>query len=129
VRLVQTGTAYIPQLLKGLAVTENGIYFISRASAAKVLQADVERNFGNGSSFDETLDLVLVECNYDPTEPKFSLPDETGNRHIPLDVAVGSWLKWATGGSEQAKLLLCNLALAGLINLFEKTLKSKADNT
>ena len=127
--MVQTGTAYIPQLLKGLAVTENGIYFISRASAAKVLQADVERNFGNGSSFDETLDLVLVECNYDPTDPRFSLPDDLGNRHIPLDVAVGSWLKWATLGSEQAKLLLCNLALAGLINLFDLTLKSKADNT
>lgn len=127
--LVQTGTAYIPQLLKGLAVTENGIYFISRASAALVLQADVERNFGNGSSFDETLDLVLVECNYDPTDPRFSLPNETGNRLIPLDVAVGSWLKWATGGSDQAKLLLCNLALAGLINLFDKTLNSKPDNT
>lgn len=126
---MQTGTAYIPQLLRGLAVTEYGIYLISRASAAKLLQADVERNFGNGSSFDETLDLVLVECNYDPTDPRFSLPDETGNRHIPLDVAVGSWLKWATNGSEQAKLLLCNLALAGLINLFDKTLNSKADNT
>ncbi len=109
--MVQPGIAYIRQLLVGLAVTENGIYLISRASAAKVLQANVERNFDNGSSFDETLDLALVECNYDPTNPRFSLPDETGNRHIPLDVAVGSWLKWATGGSEQAKLLLCNLAL------------------
>jgi len=129
VRLVQTGTAYLPQLLTGLVVTENGIYLISRASAALVLSADVERNFGNGCSFDETLDLVLVECNYDPTEPRFSLPDEPGNRHIPLDVAVGSWLKWATLGSEQAKLLLCNLALAGLINLFDLTLSDKADNT
>ena len=126
---MQPGIAYIRQLLVGLAVTENGIYLISRASAAKVLQANVERNFDNGSSFDETLDLALVECNYDPTNPRFSLPDETGNRHIPLDVAVGSWLKWATGGSEQAKLLLCNLALAGLINLFDLTLNSKADNT
>ena len=126
---MQTGTAYLPQLLTGLVVTENGIYLISRASAALVLSADVERNFGNGSSFDETLDLVLVECNYDPTEPRFSLPDEPGNRHIPLDVAVGSWLKWATLGSEQAKLLLCNLALAGLINLFDLTLSDKADNT
>lgn len=126
---MQTGTAYIPQLLAGLSVTENGIYLISRASAELVLQADVERNFGNGSSFDETLDLVLVECNYDPTDPRFSLPDDLGNRHIPLDVAVGSWLKWATGGSEKAKLLLCNLALAGLINLFDLTLNSKSDNT
>lgn len=127
--MVQTGTAYLPQLLTGLVVTENGTYLISRARAALVLSADVERNFGNGSSFDETLDLVLVECNYDPTEPRFSVPDSAGNRHIPLDVAVGSWLRWATGGSEKAKLLLCNLALAGLINLFDKTLNDKADNT
>ncbi len=126
---MQTGTAYLPQLLTGLVVTENGIYLISRASAALVLSADVERNFGNGSSFDETLDLVLVECKYDPTEPRFSVPDSAGNRHIPLDVAVGSWLRWATGGSEKAKLLLCNLALAGLIDLFDKTLNDKADNT
>ena len=127
--MVQTGTAYLPQLLTGLVVTENGIYLISRASAALVLSADVERNFGNGSSFDETLDLVLVECKYDPTEPRFSVPDSAGNRHIPLDVAVGSWLRWATLGSEKARLLLCNLALAGLINLFDLTLKNKADNT
>ncbi len=122
-------TAYIPQLLIGLTVTENGIYLISRASAALVVQADVERNLGNGSSFEETLDLVLVECNYDPTEASFSVPDSAGNRHIPLDVAVGSWLRWATGGSQQAKLLLCNLALAGLINLFDKTLNDKVNNT
>ncbi len=126
---MQTVTAYLPQLLTGLVVIENGIHLISRASAALVLSADVERNFGNGSSFDETLDLILVECKYDPTEPRFSVPDSAGNRHIPLDVAVGSWLRWATGGSEKAKLLLRNLALAGLINLFDKTLNDKADNT
>ena len=127
--MVQTGYNYIPQLLTELAVTENGIYLISRASAANVLASDLERNFGNGSSFDETLSLILVECNYDPTEPRFSVPDAQGNRHIPLDVAVGSWLRWATLGSEKARLLLCNLALAGLINLFDLTLKNKADNT
>ena len=126
---MQTGTAYILQLLTGLAVTENGIYLISRASATEVLEADAERNFGNGLSFDETLDLVLGECNYDPTEPRFSAPDSEGNRHIPLDVAVGSWHRWATNGSDKARLLLCNLALAGLINLFDLTLKNKADNT
>ena len=126
---MQTGTAYILQLLTGLAVTEHGIYLISRANAARVLEADVEGNFGNGLSFDKTLDLVLVECNYDPTEPRFSVPDETGNRHIPLDVAVGSWLRWATNGSEKARLLLSNLAIAGLINLFDLTLNSKAGNT
>jgi hypothetical protein len=108
-------TAYVPQLLTQLTITEDGMYLISRASAAKVLQADVERHFGNGLSFDETLDLVLAECNYDPKEPRFSLPDEAGNRHIPLDVAVVSWVRWATGGSEQARLLLSNLAVAGII--------------
>lgn len=126
---MQTGTAYIPKLLTGLAVTENGMYLISRASAALVLEADVKLHFGNGLSFDETLDLVLVEYNYDPTEPRFSAPDSEGNKHIPLDVAVGSWLRWATNGSEKARLLLCNLVLAGLINLFDLTLKNKADNT
>ena len=126
---MQTGYNYIPKLLTELAVTENGIYLISRASAASVLESDFDRNFGNGLSFDETLSLVLVEYNYDPTDPRFSAPDSEGNRHIPLDVAVGSWLRWATLGSDQAKLLLSNLALAGLINLFDRTLKNKADNT
>ncbi len=118
---MQTGTAYIQKLLSGLTVTESGIYLISRASAANVLEADVERDFGNGSSFDQTIDRVLVEYNCDPTDPKFSMPDEHGNRHIPLDVAVGSWIHWATNGSHIARLLLNNLAIAGLINLFDLT--------
>ena len=126
---MQTGTAYIQQLLRGLTVTESGIYLISRASAANVLEADISGDFGNGSSFDETIDRVLVEHNCDPTDPKFSKPDELGNRHITLDVAVGSWLRWATNGSHIASLLLNNLAIAGLINLFNLTLEGKADNT
>ena len=117
---MQTGTAYIQQLLRGLTLTESGIYLISRASAANVLEADISGDFGNGSSFDETIDRVLVEHNCDPTDPKFSTPDELGNRHITLDVAVGSWLRWATNGSHIASLLLNNLAIAGLINLFNR---------
>lgn len=118
---MQTGTAYLQQLLRGLTVTESGIYLISRASAANVLEADGTGDFGNGSSFDETIDRVLVEHNCDPTDPKFSTPDELGNRHITLDVAVGSWFHWATNGSHIASLLLNNLAIAGLINLFNVT--------
>ncbi len=117
---MQTGTAYLQQLLRGLTVTESGIYLISRASAANVLEADISGDFGNGSSFDETIDRVLVEYNCAPTDPKFSTPDELGNRHIPLDVAVGSWLIWATNGSHIASLLLNNLAIAGLIYLFNR---------
>ena len=127
--LVQKGYNYITKLLTELAVTENGIYLISRASAASVLEADFEGDFGNGSSFDQTIDRVLVEYNCAPTDPKFSPPDAGGNRYIPLDVAVGSWLLWATNGSGKARLLLSNLAIAGLINLFDLTRKNKADNT
>lgn len=125
---MQTKTAYLFQLLAGLTVTQTGIYLLSRNSAASVLEADIEGNFGDGLSFDQTLDLVLVEYRCDPSDPKFSIPDATGNRYIPLDVAVGSWLRWATNGSIKARLLLSNLAIAGLIKLFDSNLDSKADN-
>ena len=125
---MQTETAYLFQLLAGLTVTDKGMYLLSRTSAASVLEADIEGNFGDGLSFDETLDRVLVEYKCDPTDFKFSIPDAAGNRYIPLDVAVGSWLKWATNGSTKAKLLLSNLAIAGLIKLFDGTLDGNADN-
>lgn len=121
---------FIAQLLPGVTVSAHGVYLIRRTDAASVLGADAWLDFGNGLSFDETLDQVLVKYAYDLTDPRFAKPDQDGNRYIPLDVAVGSWMRWATNGSDEAILVMNNLAIAGLMRLFEITLDdSKASPT
>jgi len=94
-----------------------------------VLEADALADFGDGLSFDKTLDQVLIDYQYDPMDLRFSVPDAPGNTYIPLDVAVGSWQRWATNGSGKARLLINNLATAGLITLFDTMPPGEASST